>query len=306
MQTIKKTSLIVLLLFVAKGCATAVSAADADSLLKQGEEAFRVGDFDTTVRCCTDAIRLNPDFAAAYYYRGLAYGRKGNFDKAITNYSETIRLKPDFDEAYYGRGIAYKEKGSYGKAIADYTKVIRLKPDCIAAYYGRGTAYGLKGDTTKREADFACAHRLQAEYPGLPRIVAAISAPIVYKELMLIVDNEDGIAAIVFPKEVKYGVKYRYRYLTKHGKEESGEGEVSEKHKRLSSETPGEAAIASDQGKLSLNAGPLHLIWSFAEAGRGYVYYHPELVRVQIANAADFETIDLNRFRREKRKGNRH
>ena len=129
------------------------------------------------------------------------------------------------------------------------------------------------------------------------KVVSPTSTPIVYKNLMLVLSNKDGVAAIVFTDEIEYGVKYRYRYLPKHGKEESGEGEVFEKYKRFPGNKPGEYRVVNDGGKLSLKAGPLHVMWSFAAAGKGYIYhYHPQFVRVQTANARDFEKIDLSRF----------
>ena len=38
------------------------------------------------------------------------------------NYTQAIRLKPDMAEAYYSRGIAYTEKGDKTKAEEDYVK----------------------------------------------------------------------------------------------------------------------------------------------------------------------------------------
>ena len=71
------------------------------------------------------------------------------------------------------------------------------------------------------------------------KVVSPTSTPIVYKNLMLVLSNKDGVAAIVFTDEIEYGVKYRYRYLPKHGKEEAGEGEVFEKYKRFPGNKPG-------------------------------------------------------------------
>ena len=41
---------------------------------------------------------------SAYYNRGFAYEEKGEHDQAIADYTEAIRLKPDYAEAYYNRG----------------------------------------------------------------------------------------------------------------------------------------------------------------------------------------------------------
>jgi tetratricopeptide (TPR) repeat protein len=283
-----------LVFLVAVGCGA--TAGDAGKVLAKGEEAYRKGDFDASVRCCTEAIKLKPDFAKAYCDRGLAYGRRGDFDRGIADCAEAIRLKPGFAEAYCSRGVAYGLKGEIDKAIADYTEAVRLKPDYSAAYHNRGVAYRLKGNLTKAQADIARARELRAQGPESRRIVAAISAPIVYENLLLVLSNEHGVAAITFTSEIEDGVRYRYRYLPKDGKEECGEGEVFEKYRRLPGNKPGEVRVLDGGGKLSLQAGPLKVTWSFAQKGKGYIYYFPECVHVQIASARDFEKIELTRF----------
>jgi integrase len=44
------------------------------------------------LRFCTEAIRRNPNDAAAYSSRGLAYEAKGDNDRAIADYSKTLEL----------------------------------------------------------------------------------------------------------------------------------------------------------------------------------------------------------------------
>ena len=52
------------------------------------------GDYDKAIAECSGAIRLDPNYAEAYYKRGLAYGNEGDYDKAIADYTEAIRLDP--------------------------------------------------------------------------------------------------------------------------------------------------------------------------------------------------------------------
>jgi hypothetical protein len=131
---------------------------------------------------------------------------------------------------------------------------------------------------------------------------AKISAPVVYEDLMLIVSTSDGVAAIAFGKEIEQGVTYRYRLLLKGAeKERSGEGKVFEKYERVPTQGPHGEVVAGlvDRGsELFLTAGPVKLEWSYSAKRRGWVYYQPEQVLVQIAKAGDFEKIDLQRFAR--------
>ena len=73
---------------------------------------------------------------------GLLTGQKGDFDRAIEDFNKAIDLKPDYAKAYYNRGIAYGDKGDFDRAIEDFNKAIDLNPDYAKAYYSRGIAYG--------------------------------------------------------------------------------------------------------------------------------------------------------------------
>ena len=48
------------------------------------------------------------------------------FDKAMADYSEAIRLRPDYAAAYHERGIACRNKGDFDKAQEDFAKAKEL------------------------------------------------------------------------------------------------------------------------------------------------------------------------------------
>lgn len=101
----------------------------------------------------SNAIKLNPNHADAYYERGDFYYEMDEYGKAVADYSKTIELNPSHAEAYYSRGCAYDEIGEYDKAIADYNKTIELDPNHALAYYNRGLAYQEKGEGPKAVSD---------------------------------------------------------------------------------------------------------------------------------------------------------
>ncbi|HET9589424.1 MAG TPA: toll/interleukin-1 receptor domain-containing protein [Anaerolineales bacterium] len=89
----------------------------------------KTGNMEEAIRCLSEAIRLEPTFAAAFFGRGLARRRIDDLDGAIQDYSEAIRLKPDYPEAYHGRGIAFSMKGDNNRALSDFQKARELNPD---------------------------------------------------------------------------------------------------------------------------------------------------------------------------------
>ena len=121
---------------------------------------LRMVSIDKAIADYTEAIRLNPKDAKAYYNRGLVYVKKGDHDKAIADFTEAILLNPKDAEAYYNRGGAYGKKGEHDKAITDYTAAIRINPKNGHTFYARGYSYWQKDDKAKADADFAQAEKL--------------------------------------------------------------------------------------------------------------------------------------------------
>ena len=63
---------------------------------------------------------------------------------AIDDYDEAIRLDPQFASAYYNRGLAYQRLGQSERAIKDFNEAIRLNPQYAAAYNNRANDKGEK------------------------------------------------------------------------------------------------------------------------------------------------------------------
>lgn len=66
------------------------------------------------------------DRARAYNIRGLVRFQTDDYDGAIADYDQAIKLDPQFAAAYYNRGLAHEDKGSRNLAIADLKRAIGL------------------------------------------------------------------------------------------------------------------------------------------------------------------------------------
>jgi short-subunit dehydrogenase/lipoprotein NlpI len=141
----------------------------AEAYWGRGWTYEKKGDYDQAIADFSEVIRLSPRLSEAYCDRGIVYGKKGSFDEAIADFTEAIRLAPQYTETYGGQGSAYGQKGDLGTAIADFTDAIRLNPKLAEAYYNRGLAYQKMGDTAKAESDFAQANTRLHESPLPPR-----------------------------------------------------------------------------------------------------------------------------------------
>jgi tetratricopeptide (TPR) repeat protein len=75
------------------------------------------------------AIRLEPNYADAYYNRGNLLFAKGQIDDAMADWERTIQLQPNDADAHTCLGNALLRKGSLNEAIAHYKTALALAPD---------------------------------------------------------------------------------------------------------------------------------------------------------------------------------
>jgi len=83
----------------------------------------------------------SPLTAEEYFNKANDYADKGEYQLAIDNYTECLRINSDFATAYFNRGNMYgKELKNYKEAIVDYTIAIEIDPNYVDAYNNRGIA----------------------------------------------------------------------------------------------------------------------------------------------------------------------
>ena len=103
----------------------------------------------------SEAIKLDPTNALAYFNRGNAYDQLGEHDLAIADYTEAIKLDPTDPDAFNNRGQAYDNKGEFDLAIADYTRCDPPRQGRMRApFFNRGLALTNKGEYQRAIADF--------------------------------------------------------------------------------------------------------------------------------------------------------
>ncbi len=127
----------------------------------QGKIDFNSKKYNIAIENFSTVIRLNPDFADAYYNRALAKAELNDYDSAIEDYTRATERKSDFTDAYYNRGNAYRlrgKEGDYQAAIKDYIEAIRLNPDFADAYYNRALTNDALGQDKTAKRDFATAY----------------------------------------------------------------------------------------------------------------------------------------------------
>jgi tetratricopeptide (TPR) repeat protein len=94
---------------------------------------FKQGDVERALSDLAEAIRLKPS-AVSFYNRAGIRSALSQYDQAVADYDAAIRLKPDYANAFVYRGVAYFHKKEYRRALSDYDEAIRCDPEEPAAY----------------------------------------------------------------------------------------------------------------------------------------------------------------------------
>ncbi len=148
--------LILVFLIGIQSCAPTVSQKEqrASVWVEEGQVHQKSGHYDKAIHAYTQALALNPNFAAAYERRGSAYGFLTQSEQALRDFEYALKLNPNNADAYYGRGNVDLDLENYERALKDLTQAIELKPEHVNAYLDRGVLHRKSGDDEQALMDF--------------------------------------------------------------------------------------------------------------------------------------------------------
>jgi len=72
-------------------------------------------------------IKLNPQYAKAWYNKGNALVNQGNYDEAIKCYDEAIKLNPQYAKAWYNKGVILQALHRNSEAESAFKKAKELE-----------------------------------------------------------------------------------------------------------------------------------------------------------------------------------
>lgn len=111
----------------------AVWADEIIGYIEEAFEAHINDDFETAIKLYTKVIETGElpqeNLAVVHNLRGEAWADSGNCPKAVLDFSEAIRLRPDYAHAFYFRSICYQKMGKDKQARRDIEKAVFLNPN---------------------------------------------------------------------------------------------------------------------------------------------------------------------------------
>ena len=120
--------------------------------------------FDAAIESYKKALRIQPDYADAYYNMGVALNDKGDPEAAIESYKQALRIQPDYADAYNNMGVALNDKGDPEAAIESYKQALRIKPDFAEGHSNLGAAFQLLNQVEQAVASYEKAISLKKDF----------------------------------------------------------------------------------------------------------------------------------------------
>lgn len=91
-----------------------------------GSLCHQVKDFDSAVKLLEHCLKIEPNFALAYYNLGLAYKGMGKIFQAISAYQQAIKLNPNYPWAYQNLGVLLLKQGQMEDSVKAFKQAVVL------------------------------------------------------------------------------------------------------------------------------------------------------------------------------------
>lgn len=119
---------------------------EADTYLTLGLRCLQDDDHKRAIELLSIAIDVDPCFAEAYGFRGMAHFTLGTHQEAMDDYNVALSLDPSLHSVYYFRATLHLMRKHYQDAVNDFTLAIELDNYFAEAYFYRGMCKGLLDD----------------------------------------------------------------------------------------------------------------------------------------------------------------
>jgi len=116
------------------------------------------------VKSFREALRYKPDFVSAHSNLGEALRRQGHLEEAVPCFRDAIALDPRHAHAHNNLAMALQAQGKLDLAIESYQQALRCMPGYTQAYCNLGTALMEQGNLEEAAANLAKAIELKPDY----------------------------------------------------------------------------------------------------------------------------------------------
>ncbi len=166
--------------------ALAINPSDLEANLAYARINLILKKYETALNAVNIILKQDPNFAKAYYLKGLIYEDMGDLSKAESSYQTAIQIDPNYSDAYlqlgfilekkddstalqyfdnafradsnvlglYAQAMYYQSHGQYALAKTKYRDCINVNPQFSHPYYNLGYIYLMQDSLEKADEYF--------------------------------------------------------------------------------------------------------------------------------------------------------
>ena len=112
----------------------AVIILPAPILYNKGLALYSQGKYVEAISAFDEAIEIDPQYAAAWCYKGWAFQQLERYNDALEAYNRAIDLNPKDANVWFGKGYALGKQGELNESIKAYDKTIEIDPEYAMAW----------------------------------------------------------------------------------------------------------------------------------------------------------------------------
>jgi|GEM_PF-3285585 tetratricopeptide (TPR) repeat protein len=128
---------------------------------------FEKEEYQECIRCCDEAIKINPDREEAWLNRGLAFMALKSPAKAVKSFDEALVVNGQNPEAYTLKANALRALNRTEEALEYYARASETDPNYLGAWFQKGITLNLLGRLEEAAECFRETTRLDKQFaPG--------------------------------------------------------------------------------------------------------------------------------------------
>lgn len=147
-----------------------ISRKIAHFFLEHALKLNQKGNLNAALKNFNWALRIEPTWKEAYFYRGNVFQAQKQYQEAIQDYQKALDLKLDWQDLRlnYGQclityGNILEAKNEIQEAIDFYSQAIKLQPDWADIYFSRGMCWQKQEKYSQAIADYQKVIELQQD-----------------------------------------------------------------------------------------------------------------------------------------------
>ncbi len=102
--------------------------------------AFERGNLDAALQELGLALRLKPEYDAAWLLRGYVLREGRHLDDALAAFAQAVRINAESEEAWMGLASTLHDLGRSKEEIEAYDRILQIHPRSVEAWIDKGAA----------------------------------------------------------------------------------------------------------------------------------------------------------------------